>query len=137
MDFPDVRRHLIGMVTGLDVEYDVGAGDHPLLGRRLPKRELVGDPGETTTFELLHRARGVLLDLAGNTATRAAAAPWADRVDIVGARPGASVGHDVFDGIDAVLIRPDGYLAWIGVTGSPPDVLVDSLTRWFGEPATG
>jgi bifunctional hydroxylase/dehydrase len=132
-----VRKHLIGMVTGLDIRYDVGPGDHPLLGRRLPARELVGDEesvGKTTTTELLHGARGFVLDLGGRAAVRAAAAPWADRVDVVGARPHPEEA-DAFDGAEALLVRPDGYVAWAARAGEGADGLTDALTRWFGAPA--
>jgi bifunctional hydroxylase/dehydrase len=138
MTFEDVRKHLIGMVTGLDIRYDVGPGDHPLLGRRLPDRELTGDvgrTGRTSTRQLLHRARGILLDLAGSAELRAAAAPWADRVDTITARPHPAGAGDPFDGAGAVLVRPDGYVAWIGGAAVGTEGVVDSLTRWFGKPA--
>ncbi|MEK8141895.1 FAD-dependent monooxygenase [Streptomyces sp. M10(2022)] len=133
----DVRRHFIGMVTGLDIVYEVGPGDHPLLGRRLPDRELITlrDEGKTTTFELLHRARGLLIDLTTSTEVGTAAAPWADRVDLVGARAHEDRENDPFAGACALLVRPDGYLAWAGVAGEGPQSLTDALTRWFGEPA--
>ncbi|MEU0162917.1 FAD-dependent monooxygenase [Streptomyces sp. NPDC006261] len=138
----DVRRHLIGMVTGLDIVYEVGPGDHPLLGRRLPDHELIGladRNGEhaehkTTAFELLHKARGLLLDLTGDPALRAAAAPWADRVDTIAARPHEAGENNPFTGADALLVRPDGYVAWAGAGAAQPHGLVESLTRWFGEP---
>ncbi len=139
MEFEDVRHHLIGMVTGLDIRYDVGPGEHPLLGRRLPERELDrADGGRTSTFELLHPARGVVLDLTGDAELRAAAAPWADRVDLAGVRPAGPAGPDdpasLFDGVGALLVRPDGYVAWVGDAGSGPAGLVDALARWFGKP---
>lgn len=134
----DIRKHLIGMVTGLDICYDMGPGSHPLLGRRLPARELMVDasPGKVSTLQLLHAARGLLLDFADDWKVREAAAPWADRVDTVGARPSPAQSHDQFAGADALLIRPDGYVAWVG-RNSGQAGLVDALRQWFGRPATG
>ncbi|MFJ4717366.1 FAD-dependent monooxygenase [Streptomyces sp. NPDC088785] len=137
-----VRHHLIGMVTGLDIRYDVGPGDHPLLGRRLPERELLATDeriGKTTTTRLLHRARGLLLDLGDGTAARTAAAGWTDRVDVVAARPHPD-DADAFDGATTLLVRPDGYIAWTDTAHDTahdaPDTLTHALTRWFG-PAAG
>lgn len=134
-----VRKHLIGMVTGLDIRYDVGPGDHPLLGRRLPNLELVGEvggSGKTTTFHLLHRARGVVLDLAGNSELRAAAAAWRNRVDVIRASPHLAGPDGPLGGINTALVRPDGYVAWVGGPGSEPTDLIESLTRWFGKPTS-
>jgi bifunctional hydroxylase/dehydrase len=128
--FPDVQRHLVGMVTGLDIRYEVGPGDHPLLGRRLPDVELQCDTGDTTTFALLHPARGVLLDLTGGE-DPVSAAGWEDRVDTVRATPNGS--SHALEGIEALLVRPDGYIAWVGAPGA--EDLTDCLTRWFGLPA--
>jgi bifunctional hydroxylase/dehydrase len=131
-----VQRHLVGMVTGLDIRYDVGPGDHPLLGRRLPDHELVGDFGESgkaSAFESLHAARGVVLDLADAPGTRAAAAPWNDRVDVVTATLHAVGAGTPLEGVDAVLVRPDGYVAWVGSGRSGAEGLPDALTRWFGQ----
>nr|BFE73883.1 hypothetical protein GCM10020092_071840 [Actinoplanes digitatis] len=106
---PEVKRHLAGIVSGLDVRYDLG-GDHPLLGRRIPPRPLAGSAGGTSTTRLLHPAQGVLLDFADDPALRAVAADWKDRVNVatVTAEPDAGLGAAA-----AVLVRPDGYVAWV------------------------
>lgn len=132
--YEEVQRLLVGMVTGLDIRYDVGTGDHPLLGRRLPDVELTGDfspSGKANAFELLHAGRGVVLDLGGDDKLRAAAAPWADRIDVVttSSRPSGALAD-----VEAVLVRPDGYIAWIGSGESGVTGLPDALTRWFGQP---
>ncbi|HEX4833749.1 MAG TPA: FAD-dependent monooxygenase [Trebonia sp.] len=129
---PVVARHLSGMVSGLDIRYDAGDGEHPLAGARMADRELeLTDGSRTRIARLLHPARGVLIS-AGDPAAAAAAAPWADRVDVAlvtrfppGPEEGATPTR-------AVLIRPDGYVAWVA-PGSEP--LTGALRRWFGEPA--
>lgn len=122
-----VRRLLVGMVTGLDIRHEVGPGDHPLLGRRLPDRELVVDGEKTTAFALLRAGRAVLLDLTGDGALRAAAAGRADRVDVV-----AVDDADLGSPVDGVLVRPDGYVAWVAPSGAGAAGLNESLNRWFG-----
>ncbi|MFJ6567684.1 FAD-dependent monooxygenase [Streptomyces sp. NPDC091292] len=144
--YDDVKRHLAGVVSGLDVRYDVGDGTHPLLGRRLPHRHLVDAGGGTSTTELLHPARGVLLDLADDPALRAAAAPWRDRVTVTTAVPKPVDGIDPLTGTTALLVRPDGHVAWAaasGTHGAPTPVAADpgadpreALRRWFGPPLT-
>jgi bifunctional hydroxylase/dehydrase len=129
LEHESVQRHLAGMVSGLDIRYGVGATDHPLLGRRLPNRELVGDFGEAKAFEWLHAARPVVFDRVGDPRTAAAVAPWRDRVDIVTAVPRGGRRR-----IDAMLVRPDGYVAWIGADGSGPEGLPAALATWFGSP---
>ncbi|MDJ0466270.1 FAD-dependent monooxygenase [Streptomyces sp. H27-C3] len=122
----EVQKHLVGVVTGLDVTYGAAAGDHPLLGRRLPDRDLRVDTDRTTAYELLQAGRPLLLDLGAGPALREAAGPWADRVNIVTA--------DCDDAPAAgLLVRPDGYVAWLTADGSPAG-LTESLTQWFGGP---
>jgi 2-polyprenyl-6-methoxyphenol hydroxylase-like FAD-dependent oxidoreductase len=128
LGYPEVQRHLAGMVTGLDIRHDVGPGTHPLLGRRLPDADLLAGDRKTTTYELLAAGRAVLLDLGDDRALRDEAAGWADRVETVTAtRP------DAADHSHALLVRPDGYVAWAGPgAGAPP--LSAALGRWFGAP---
>jgi bifunctional hydroxylase/dehydrase len=136
MQYPDVRRHLAGMVTGLDISYDVGAGDHRLLGRRVPDAELVvqsGEPGKTSVFELLHRGRGLLLSFRGE-AVAGVAAGWADRIDIVTATPHGAEPDGPFHDVGALLVRPDGYVAWVTGPDGGADGLEEALKRWFGSP---
>ncbi|WP_369271408.1 FAD-dependent monooxygenase [Streptomyces sp. R11] len=123
-----VRRHLVGLVTGLDIGYDMGEGGHPLLGHRLPDQELLVGDEKSSTYELLTRGRPLLLNLRGGDALTEAAAGWADRVDVVAAsRPDpAAPAADL-------LVRPDGYIAWVGTDGST-DGLATALERWFGAP---
>ncbi|WP_260844929.1 FAD-dependent monooxygenase [Streptomyces sp. SLBN-31] len=132
-----VRRHLAGIVSHLDIRYDLtegeetGEGAHPLLGRRLPKTVLSAPEGATDTFRLLHAGRGVLLDLTGDARLRQVAAAWTGRVDTVTATPADR--DTLFAGAAAVLVRPDGHVAWTG--SGTTDGLQTALTRWFGTPA--
>ncbi|MFF0792358.1 FAD-dependent monooxygenase [Streptomyces spiralis] len=133
MRHQDVQRHLVGMVTGLDIRHDVGCDRHPLLGRRLPDQQITRDGVKQSVYTLLHAGRGVLLDLAGDAGLRAAARGWSDRVDTVTVQ-----GPEGEEGPGAVLVRPDGYVAWAGAAGEGPAAgvtgmpLTDALTRWFG-----
>ncbi|MCQ9131927.1 FAD-dependent monooxygenase [Streptomyces hilarionis] len=129
----EVQRHLVGMVTGLDIRHDVGGDSHPLLGRRLEDRQVSVDGVKRSVLTLLESGRGLLLDLADSAELRAAAQGWSDRVDIVTVQ---GVGDDAAPG--GLLVRPDGYIAWVGgphdgagagASGLP---LTRALRRWFG-----
>ncbi|MGW4894008.1 rifampin monooxygenase [Kitasatospora sp. NPDC004240] len=117
MDFEEVNRHITGMITAVDVRYDLGEG-HELLGRRL--RDLPLEQGRL--YELLRGGRGLLLDRTGQLS----ADGWADRVDHV-------VDADAELDAPAVLLRPDGHVAWVGEGQRD---LLDHLARWFGAPTS-
>lgn len=130
MDEP--RKRYAAMMSGLDIRYDFGEG-HPLLGRRMPDLDLTTPNGPLRVFTLLHHARPVLLNLGepgGLDIT-----PWADRVQRVDARYAGKWELPVLGVVTAptaVLIRPDGYVAWVG-EGSDAG-LADALETWFGAP---
>jgi 2-polyprenyl-6-methoxyphenol hydroxylase-like FAD-dependent oxidoreductase len=132
MDEP--RRHLAGIHSGLDVRYDLGEG-HPLLGRRMPDLDLVTTGGPLRVFELLHRAQPMLLNLGESGSLHVGS--WVDRVQLVEARHTGEWELPVIGVVSsptAVLVRPDGYVAWVG---DGDDVgLTDALATWFGPPAT-
>ncbi|CAL9618523.1 12-dehydrotetracycline 5-monooxygenase_anhydrotetracycline 6-monooxygenase [Streptomyces sp. enrichment culture] len=133
--FDEPNRFLIGQASGLDIRYDVGTGAHPALGLRMPDLDLATSaaPGTATPVSrLLGPARGVLLDLAGDPALRGVAAPWDDRVDVVTGSFRNLPSHEPFAGTDAVLLRPDGHVAW--TAPGADDGLDTSLNRWFGAP---
>jgi 3-(3-hydroxy-phenyl)propionate hydroxylase len=126
------RRRFAGMMSGLDIHYDLGEG-HPLLGRRMPDLDLVTDDGPRRVFTLLHQARPVLLNLGepGGFDT----APWAGRVQLTDAKQAGRWELPVLGPVPApaaVLIRPDGYVAWAGDLTDPG--LPHALTVWFGPP---
>ncbi|MGW3892675.1 FAD-dependent monooxygenase [Micromonospora chokoriensis] len=138
VEYDDVKRHLAGIVSHLAVRYDLGeASGHRLAGARMADRELIGPAGRTGTTALLHTAQGVLLDLGDDPAVRDLAAGWKDRVITVTGALAPVDGDDPVAGATAVLIRPDGYVAWAGAPGEEsPGSLPAALRRWFGEPGT-
>jgi 2-polyprenyl-6-methoxyphenol hydroxylase-like FAD-dependent oxidoreductase len=128
MDEP--RKRVAGMMSGLDIHYDFGEG-HPLLGRRMPDLDLVTSDGTVRVFTLLHEARSVLLNLdepGGLDIT-----PWGDRVQLINAGYGGVWELPALGQVaapTAALIRPDGYVAWVG--DGTDTGLRDALTTWFG-----
>jgi 2-polyprenyl-6-methoxyphenol hydroxylase-like FAD-dependent oxidoreductase len=128
MDEP--RRRIAGMLSGLDIHYDLVEG-HPLLGRRMPDLDVDTADGPVRVFTLLHDARPVLLDLgASGRLDLAASAP---RVRLVSATHDGAWELPVLGEVPApaaVLIRPDGYVAWAGEPTDPE--LPRALTTWFG-----
>jgi 2-polyprenyl-6-methoxyphenol hydroxylase-like FAD-dependent oxidoreductase len=130
MDEP--RKRYAAMLSGLDIHYDLGTG-HPLLGRRMPDLDVVTADGPRRVFALLHDARPVLLNLGEPGALDIAS--WADRVQRVDARHTGVWELPVFGAVSAptaVLIRPDGHVAWVG--DGTDHGLRDALTTWFGPP---
>jgi hypothetical protein len=119
-------------MSGLDIRYDLGDG-HALLGRRMPDLEVVTADGPLRVFTLLHEARPVLLNLGepgGFDITG-----WSDRVQLREARYDGKWELPVLGHVTAptaVLIRPDGYVGWVGERNQTG--LVDALTTWFGPP---
>jgi 2-polyprenyl-6-methoxyphenol hydroxylase-like FAD-dependent oxidoreductase len=130
MDEP--RKRFAAMLSGLDIHYDLGEG-HPLLGRRMPDLDLVTANGPVRVFTLLHDARPVLLNFGepgGFDIT-----PWVDRVQMIDAKYVGPWELPVLGAVTAptaVLIRPDGYVGWVGDLTHPG--LPDALTTWFGPP---
>lgn len=128
MDFEEVNAHMTGMITAVDIRYDLGEG-HELLGRRLRDVRLTRG---RRLYELMREGRGLLLDGTdrnGGKSGRLSVAGGADRVDQVADAPEPA---DEL-GVPAVLLRPDGHVAWAG-TGEDQEGLAAGLTRWFGAP---
>jgi len=124
----DARHQVAAMLFALDLHYDLGEG-HPLLGRRMPDLDLVVDGDETRVYALLHQARPVLLCLGGGVDEP----PAADGVKVVRAVAAATCELPLLGTVDvppAVLVRPDGHVAWTGDLGEPG--LAEAITRWFG-----
>jgi hypothetical protein len=127
------RNHIAGMMSGLDIRYDLGDG-HPLLGRRMPDLDVVTANGAQRVFNFLHNAQPVLLNFGAPSSIDIA--PWSDRVQYVDAKYNGRWELPVLGEVvapSAVLIRPDGYVAWVGEGTS--ERLTEALTSWFGTPA--
>jgi 2-polyprenyl-6-methoxyphenol hydroxylase-like FAD-dependent oxidoreductase len=131
MDEP--RKRFAARMSGLDIRYDLGDG-HPLLGRRMPDLDLVTAGGPLRVFTLLHKARPVLINLAEPGSFEIT--PWADRVELLDAKYAGPWELPVVGAVaapTAVLVRPDGYVAWVGERTQTG--LVEALTQWFGAAA--
>jgi 2-polyprenyl-6-methoxyphenol hydroxylase-like FAD-dependent oxidoreductase len=132
LQYDDVQRHLIEMVTGVGVRYPFEptgpsvAEPHPLLGRRLPNLVLRTAHGEGTVASTLYTGRGVLLDLSGGGSELADVSGWKDRVDVVTAEPMPEIAAT------ALLLRPDGHTAWVGGADADGEGLLTALATWFG-----
>lgn len=132
LSLDEPRRRVAGMITGLDIHYDLGEG-HPLVGRRVPDLEVQTADGPRRVWSLLHEARPVLLDLGAPGVFDVT--PWAGRVRLVVADHAGPWELPVIGGVSpapAVLIRPDGHVAWVGELTDP--ALPGALATWFGAP---
>ena len=134
----EARRHVAAEISGLGVHYDLGRSGvdthHPLLGRRMPDLDLVTANGPLRVFTLLHGTRPVLLNLGEPGGVDIT--PWADRVQSMDARYEGAWELPAIGAVTAptaVLVRPDGYVAWVGDLTQVG--LADALTTWFGAPA--
>jgi hypothetical protein len=127
------RKRFAAMMSGLDIHYDLGEG-HPLLGRRMPDLDLVTVNGPLRVFALLHDAVPILLNLGEPGGLDITS--WADRVRLIDVRCVGTWELPVLGAVtapNAVLIRPDGYVAWVGDLTQL--ALAGVLTTWFGPPA--
>ena len=130
MDEP--RRRFAAMMSGLDIHYDLGEG-HPLLGRRMPDLDLVTKNGPLRVFTLLHDARPLFLNLGDPGGFDIS--PWADRIQLIDAEYAGSWDLPALGRViapTAVLVRPDGFVAWVGDLSQMG--LTAALTTWFGPP---
>jgi 3-(3-hydroxy-phenyl)propionate hydroxylase len=126
------RKQYGAMMSGLDIHYDLGTG-HPLLGRRMPDLDVITESGHRRVFSLLHQARPVLLNFGDPDALDIT--PWAERVRWLNTKYAGAWELPVLGAVQApaaVLIRPDGYVAWVG--DGTDHGLADALGRWFGAP---
>ncbi|WP_319428974.1 FAD-dependent monooxygenase [Mycobacterium sp. RTGN5] len=133
LSLDEPRKRFAARMSGLDIHYDLGDG-HPLLGRRMPDLELLTAAGRVSVFTLLHDARALLVDVGQPGGIDITG--WSDRIRLVQADYDGNWELPVLGAVSAptaVLIRPDGHVAWVG-QGSA-DGLTDALTRWFGPAA--
>ena len=137
LEMDEPRRRFAATLAGLDIRYDLGDG-HPLLGRRMPDLDLETTRGPMRVFTLLHGARPVLLDFGAAGGGGIDIAAWADRVQLVHATFAGAWELPALGAVAppaAVLVRPDGYVAWVG--DGVQSELTEALTTWFGEGSDG
>ncbi|MFL9946069.1 FAD-dependent monooxygenase [Paraburkholderia agricolaris] len=126
----EARKRIAAEMSGLGIHYDLGEG-HPLLGRRMPDLDLVTPDGPMRIFTLLHNARPVLLNLDAPGSFDIT--PWSDRIKLVYAKYDGTWQLPALGSVSAptaVLIRPDGYVAWVG--DRTQDGLHEAMNTWFG-----
>jgi len=132
--YDEPRKLIVGLISGLDIAYDLEEGrPHPLVGRRMPDLDVTTPDGPRHVYELLHEARPVLLNLGEPGSIDITA--WSDRVQHIEAAFTGAWELPVLGPVTAptaVLIRPDGHVAWVG--GTNQEGLIDALTTWFGQP---
>ncbi|MBN9553755.1 MAG: FAD-dependent monooxygenase [Alphaproteobacteria bacterium] len=128
LEMEEPRKRFAAMLSGLDVQYDLGKG-HPLVGRRMPDLDLITEKGPVRISSLLHRGRPAFIAFGEPFDI----APWTDRVPVIRARYDGAWELPVLGLVpapDAVLVRPDGHVAWAGDAPGP----AEALRRWFGDP---
>ncbi|OOK72945.1 polyketide oxygenase CabE domain protein [Mycobacterium kansasii] len=124
---PDVVRYLGDLVSGADIRYAAGPDDHPLVGRWVPDFAVANSRGTTRVAELARDGRPLLVDLTGQGVVEEAAAGIASRITVAAGRPVGDVPAT------ALLVRPDGYVAWASAAPTPNIADLDGeLNRWFG-----
>lgn len=129
---PGAGAPIAALITGLDIAYDLGAG-HPLLGRRMPDLDIVTAEGPTRVFQLLHRARPVLLEFGGPALSAPEVGARTGRLDHVRARHDGAWELPVLGEVPAptaVLVRPDGHVGWVGEDST--EGLTEALATWCG-----
>ena len=135
VSFSEVNTYLSASLSGLNIRYP-GFGDHPLLGRRVPDVAINTSGRATTIYQLLHRAKPILLTFSDDAATAEAATAWAGRITTVSATNTADLwtlpDATTIPAPTALLIRPDGYVAWISDGATNLAGLRETLTTWCG-----
>lgn len=131
LEIEQVNKYFADMITGVDVRYpaDIAKCDpdaHPLLGRSIPDIPLDAAQGRTSSSNVLHAARGIVLDLSDGSIRIPDLCSWMDRVDLLTAKPTPLIDAAI------LVVRPDGHIAWIDRDGSHIEQLVTALTTWFG-----
>ncbi|KOG87056.1 FAD-dependent monooxygenase [Streptomyces varsoviensis] len=133
LHLPETNRYLAGLVSALDLRYDI-PGEHPLVGRRVPDLSLATAEGERRLSEYFHGARGVLLTLPSAPDVADLATGWKGRVDVVAASE-VREPYAPEPEVSALLMRPDGYVCWAGPAAGGQEGLTEALHTWFGAPA--